>query len=582
MSGRPRSPRGILRRLRLLLIDRFAGEQHANLLWAAALGFAGAVASFGFREAIHALQMLFGEPSTSLVATARSLAPWQRLLLPTVGGLLAGVVLQLTRHLARGKPASDYMEAIAIGDGRIDVPQSAGRSVSSLLTVATGGSIGREGSMVHLAATVASILGRGARTSAPRLRLFVACGAAAGITSAYSAPIAGALFVAEIVLGSIAMESFGPLLVASVVANVTMRAFPGYAAPYRMPPVPDVSGQEVALFAVLGVACGLVAPAFLQLLDGAKAGFRRVPLPLAVRMGIGGLVVGAISVAVPEVWGNGYSVVNEMLHQPWLWTSLLLLLACKIAATAATVGSGAIGGVFTPTLFVGAALGSLFGHAAAAAGVAPYAPPYAFVIVGMGAFLAAATHAPLMAIVMIFEMTLTYSVVLPLTLACVIAYFVARALRERGMYAATARTGRRSRAAAWRTLAVADLVKPVEAWVDERAGLDELERVFLAHPVRYAYVLDDARRFRGAISVHKVKPRLLGRADGADGTLASLMDADFPVLTPDMSLGDALQKFLAFRGERLPVIASAADRRLLGSVSKSDLLLKIGEAAGGH
>jgi len=565
----------------LLLRERFAPEgAHANLVWAALLGFTGALATMGFREAIRGLQWLLAEHSTSLVETARSLPAWERLLLPAAGGVFAGLILQVSRRLGGGKAGSDYMEAIAIGDGRIGVRRSLARSASSLCSIASGGSIGREGSMVQLAAMVASAFGRVMSLPPARLRLFVACGAAAGITSAYSAPIGGALFIAEIVLGSIAMESFGPLLVAAVVANVTMRTFPGYHAPYEMPPFPAIAGSEMLLFAALGALAGALAPAYLRLLEAAKAGFGRLRLPLAARMGIGGLIVGAISVRVPEVWGNGYSVVNSMLHQQWLWPAVLTVLLCKVAATAATTGSGAVGGVFTPTVFVGAGLGLLFGHLAQAAWPGAMSPPFTYAMIGMGGFLAGATHAPFMAIVMIFEMTLSYEIVLPLMLACVIAYFVARSVRESSMYSATLREARRDEAReSWRSLAVAELIKPAAPCVGEDAGFAQVERAFLEHPVRYVYVLDREKRFAGVISLEQIKQRLLRRSSGTEPPVADLVQRDFPLLTPEMRLGDALQKFFAHHGERLPVVASDADRRLLGVVSKSDLLLQIQEAA---
>ncbi|HEX8012445.1 MAG TPA: ClcB-like voltage-gated chloride channel protein [Casimicrobiaceae bacterium] len=569
-----------LRRLRLVVVERFASDAvHATLAWAAVLGFTGALATIGFREAIRALQWLLAERSASLVETARELPSWQRLLIPVGGGIFAGLILQASQRRRRETVASDYMEAISIGDGRIGIGQSLARSASSLFTIASGGSIGREGSMVQLAAMVASALGRLTRPSPPRLRLFVACGAAAGITAAYNAPIAGALFVAEIVLGSIAMESFGPLLVAAVVSNVTMRAFPGYGAPYEMPAFPVVAGREMVLFAGLGLLAGASAPLFLGLLETAKAGFARLPLPLAARLGIGGLAVGVISVWVPEVWGNGYSVVNSILHQQWLWPALLTVLLGKLAATGATAGSGAVGGIFTPTLFVGAALGSLFGHAVQALWPGATSAPFAYAVVGMGAFLAATTHAPLMAIVMIFEMTLSYDVVLPLMLGCVIAYFVARSYREASMYSASVRRSRGAEIASWESLSVGTLIKPALPCIGEEATLADVERAFLAHPVRHVYVLDAQRRLSGAIALQEVQPFLFRRGSLPEPRIADLIRRDFPLLTPDTNLGDALQKFLGHSGERLPVVASDSDRRLLGVVSKSDLLLHIHEAA---
>lgn len=548
------------------------------LVWAALIGLLGALATIGFRAAIHGLEWLATGHSGGLVEIAMVLPWYLRLAFPAVGGVVAGLLLELSKRWARAGASSDYMEAIAIGDGRISVRQALARSTSSLFSVVSGGSIGREGSMVHLAAMCASLTGRVARFGPARLRLLVACGAAAGITSAYSAPIGGALFVSEIVLGSIAMESFGPLVVASVVANITMRQFTSYAPPYQMPKFPDVAGVEVIAFLGLGLLAGIAAPLFLRVLDGAKSGFGRLKLPLAVRLGLGGLIVGLISVRVPEVWGNGYSVVNSLLHREWLWSLVLLVLGAKVVATASTTGSGAIGGVFTPTLFVGASLGLVYGQGLHAIWPDATSMPFAYAIVGMGAFLAGASHAPLMAILMIFEMTLSYQVVLPLMLACVAAYSVARAAREQSMYSVTIHKNQEeSRLARWRGLSISELIKPAHPTVLTSADFAEVERAFVDHPVRYVYVVDEAGHFRGVVSLHEIKSKLLSQSGktAAGPSAGELMRTDFLRLTAEARLGDAFQDFLTQRTERLPVVQSADDPRLLGVLSKTDLLLEI-------
>ena len=567
-------------RLRLRLSERFRpSETHTMLLWAALVGFVGALATIAFREGIRGLEWLATGHTGGLVEIAEILPWYLRVAFPAIGGVLAGLLLQLSRRWAYEGVSSDYMEAIAIGDGRIPVRQALTRSASSLFSVASGGSIGREGSMVHLAAMCASLTGRIAKFGPARLRLLVACGAAAGITSAYSAPIAGALFVSEIVLGSIAMESFGPLVVASVVANITMRELTGYAPPYQMPAFPAIFGTEVLAFVALGLLAGAAAPQFMRVLDGTKAAFGRLDWPLPARLGLGGLIVGLISARVPEVWGNGYSVVNSLLHHDWLWAMVLLVLVSKIVTTAATTGSGAIGGVFTPTLFVGASLGLLFGQGVHALWPHATSVPFAYAIVGMGAFLAGATHAPLMAILMIFEMTLSYQVVLPLMLACVAAYFAARASREKSMYEVTIRSNQEERALSrWKGLQISELIKPATPTVLASAAFAEVERAFLEHPVRYVYVVDEAGRFAGVVSLHEIKKSLVSR-EAAPPRVEEIMRREFTLLTPDTALGDALQAFLTQGTERLPVVASAEDRTLLGVVSKSDLLLEIHQLA---
>lgn len=540
--------------------------------WAVIVGAVGAFATIAFREGITLLQTLIAGHGGSLVEMARGL-PWTvRIFVPAAGGLVAGLCLLLARGPDK-KLNTDYMEAITIGEGVIPVRQSLWRSLSSLCTIASGGSIGREGSMVQLAALCASLFGRWIHLDPPRLRLLIACGAAAGITSAYNAPIAGAFFVTEIVLGSIAMESFGPILVASVVANITMREFAGYRPPYEMPVFPAVTGIEVLLFVALGALCGLTAPYFLRLLNASKAGFARLTIPLPLRLALGGLIVGVLSVQAPEVWGNGYSVVNSILHQPWAWGTLVTVLLLKVVATAATVGSGAVGGIFTPTLFVGAVAGCLFGQAVHAIWPDATSLPFAYAMVGMGAFLTAATHAPLMAILMIFEMTLSYQVVLPLMLSCVVAYFVARAIAQASMYEVTLRRNRAEKERLrLRATQMRDLIKPADTVLPLSADVQEMARVFLAYPVKYLYAIDDAGRFKGVVALKDITSDLLKNSDTSKKTAADYLQPRFSVLTPDMPLEVALQHFMAFQGERLPVVESDRDPRLIGVVYKTSLL----------
>ncbi|KVD02866.1 voltage-gated chloride channel protein ClcB [Burkholderia ubonensis] len=548
-------------------------DAHTMLIWSVIVGIGGAFATIAFREGIELVQRVVSGGSGSFVEMAKRLPWYVRFWLPAAGGFLAGCVLLLATRGGAKTRKTDYMEAVALGSGVVPVRQSLWRSASSLLTIGTGGSIGREGPMVQLAALAASLVGRFAHFDPPRLRLLVACGAAAGITSAYNAPIAGAFFVSEIVLGAIAMESFGPMVVASVVANIVMREFAGYRPPYEMPVFPAVAGPEVLPFVVLGLLCGVLAPQFLHLLDASKHQFKRLPVPLPVRLALGGLIVGVISVWIPDVWGNGYSVVNQILHSPWTWQALVAVLVFKVLATAATAGSGAIGGVFTPTLFVGAVLGSLFGLGMQALWPGHTSAYFAYAMVGMGAFLAGATQAPLMAILMIFEMTLSYQVVLPLMVSCVVAYFVARATGTTSMYEITLRHHQDAQERLRiRTTQMRELIQPAQTVVPLSASVADMTRVFLEYPVKYLYVTDDAGRFRGAVALKDITCDLLDKRDTTDKTAAHYAHTPFPLLTPDMPLGTALELFMGFQGERLPVIESVAEPTLAGVVYKTSLL----------
>ncbi|MDB5776211.1 MAG: Chloride channel protein [Herbaspirillum sp.] len=558
-------------RRRLRRIFGFSGH-HVMLLWAVGAGLLGALATVFFRECIKWLQLLLSGQSGSFVAIAHSLPWWERMLMPACGGLVAGALLWVARRGAA--PNADYMEAVSIGDGRIPVRQTLWRSLSSLVTIGTGGSIGREGSMVQLAALGASLLGRATRFPAVRLRLLVACGAAAGIAAAYNAPIAGAFFVSEIVLGAIVMKNFGPVVVASVVANIAMRSLPGYKPVFEMPAFPDIAGAEVLPFVLLGLLAGVLAPQFLRLLQLSRQCFQKTALPLPLRLGLGGLLMGLISAVSPDVWGNGYSVVNSFLHTDWLWTSVLVIVLLKVAATALIVGSSAVGGIFTPTLFVGAALGLLFGQAANA--LLPFATsaPFAYAMVGMGAFLSATTSAPLMAMLMIFEMTLSHQALLPLMLSCVVAYFTAGSIGGLSMYDITQRRQRDEEARlALRGSHMSDLIRPAETVLAIDAAFSEMSAMFLQHSVKYIYIVDARNYYCGVVSFQDVTSSLLDKKETTGETALDYLRRDFlHVVTADMSLKEGLQLFLDHQGERLPAIQSVEQPLLLGAVFKTSLL----------
>ncbi|MBV9274477.1 MAG: ClcB-like voltage-gated chloride channel protein [Verrucomicrobia bacterium] len=411
----------------------YHGHDRWLLLLAALIGVLGGLATVVFHEGMAFTEKVFTGHPGGLVAAAEALAPWRRALTPALGGFVAGAILWLGRRVAKGKKQSDYLEAIAIGDGRQEVRGTLLRSASSLCTIASGGSIGREGAMVQLAAATGSWIGQLSRVRADQLRLLLACGAAAGFASAYDAALSGAIFIAEVVYGTLLIRTLGPLMVASVTANVTVHQVLGYQPVYQIPPLHVTSLWDLPLFLAMGLLLGALAPPFMELLDGSRRLANRLPVGLPLKLALGGLVVGGISVLRPEVWGNGYSVVNEVLHTPWPVLLVLSVLIAKIVATTATAASGAVGGVFTPTIFVGAMLGLIAGDLVHALWPGSSLPTV-YAVIGMGTFLAATTHAPLMSFLIIFEMTLEYQLVPALMLACLAAYHVSRAIRPHSIY----------------------------------------------------------------------------------------------------------------------------------------------------
>jgi CIC family chloride channel protein len=393
-------------------------------------GILGAWAVLGFHALLQFLEsQLYGQ-TKGLVAASMRLSFAQRLMMPALGGVVAGLILHYL--LGKNKKGADYMEAITAGS-EVPVRVSLVKSLSSAATVVSGGSIGREGSMVQLAALAGGLMGKLPWLTEDERRFAVACGTAAGLAGAYNTPIAGALFVAEIVLGGVSLNSFAPLLLSAAVSDLMVRHITKVGPIYAARAGNLETWTELLLVVLVGILAGVMGPLLINALNQSRDSIAAMRFPLWLKMGMAGLGVGALSLLRPEVWGNGYSVINSLLHQSWVWQDVLLILVLKVVATLLTSGSGAVGGVFTPTLFMGAALGTLVGGGAHA--IFPSESVSAFTLVGMSALLSAVTHAPLTAVVMVSEMTSGYDLVPALVMGSLSAYYISSIIQPRSIYA---------------------------------------------------------------------------------------------------------------------------------------------------
>ncbi|HQT26234.1 MAG TPA: chloride channel protein, partial [Burkholderiales bacterium] len=332
-------------------------------LWFAAFlaGILGAFAMYAFHALSDSIEWLLTRHRGSLVQDALSLPIWARILVPTGGGLLAGLALHFGRKWATA-PHIDYIDAAREGQIRLNDRTNAIRTLSSLFSVGSGAAIGREGPMVQLSAWFSSWLAGIFPIPESQRNAILVCGIAAGIASAYHAPVAGVVFVLELALGFFARHTVAPVLISAVTASALIfwmvEPSPLYSMP-RTPPMPVTpAGLLVALAA--GAASGLLGLGLLKFIEKAKSAFGMIGR-LWLRLGLGGLIVGLISVPVPEVWGNGYDVVSKVLNGGLSWNWVAAVLGAKVIATVASTSSGAIGGIFTPTLFVGATSGYLLG-----------------------------------------------------------------------------------------------------------------------------------------------------------------------------------------------------------------------------
>ena len=563
-----------------------------HLIVAAVIGVIGGLSNLAYHACNELLTWLLLGGHRELEEYARDHMGWlATALTPALGGLAAGLVLYLGLRLLGNPGLSNLLEVVVAGDGRLSLRTALVNAVSSLISISTGASIGREGLIVQLSSTLASKVGQVARWAPYRLRLMVACGAAAGISAAYNAPLAGAVFAGQIVLGNFSMNLFAPLVVASVVASIVSRSFFGINQWYDVPVFDFTRLSELPWFLLLGVLCGAVGALFLRLLREGEHLFARIPIPLPVRMMLAGVLVGVIGLVYPQVFGNGYGATNQILSDtkilgdttPTLQFVLGLFIA-KLLATTATVGSGAVGGVFTPTLFLGAAVGSIFGGCLHAQGLGTMLPTGAFALVGMGGLLAATTHSPLLAMLMLFELSLNYSLMPALMLACAISTLVARRLHRESIYTEPLRrkglelTRENPRIGAATELTVGDLMETPVPPLKENTPFTEIAQRFLTSTINFLPVVDRDGRLLGVVWLQDLKEYLTAGQELAGVIAIDVMRPRPVCLTPDQKLSDVLPILLASPQRNVPVVNNLNQHRLIGALVKTEALGLLSEA----
>ena len=559
-------------------------EEAFHLIIATGVGLVAGLAYQAFHACHHLLQWLAWGQAGEFLKIAAGCSAWRLACVPAVGGLLAGLTLWFGLRLLGTPGLTNLLEVVVAGNGRLPLRAGLINALSSLFSISTGATIGREGLAVQLSATLASKLGQLAKWPPYRLRLVVACGAAAGLACALNAPIAGALFAAQIVLGNFSMSLFAPTVVASVVATVVTRSFFGISHPYQVPAFDFTRLSQLPWFLVLGLLSGVMGACFLKLLRWSDAMCSKITVPLPVRLGLAGLVVGCLAIRFPEVLGNGYDGTNEILQRSLTLAVLLEIFLARLVATVLTVGAGTVGGVFTPTLFLGAGLGSVLGGCLHQFGIATALPTGAFALVGMGSMLSATTHSPLLAIIAIFELSLNYSIMPPLMLACAVATLAARSLHKESVYTEPLRrkgltlTGENIRAGEATEKTVGDLMREPVQPVLETTPFPELADRFLTNTNNFLPVVNADRRLVGIVSLHDLKEHLHAGQELSSVIAYDLMRPVPGWLTPDQRLVDALPVLVASEMRRVPVVNNLRDQRLIGALWRMEALGLVSEA----
>ncbi len=560
---------------------------------AIAVGLAGAIGAVSFRLMIRSVQAVaFGgidglhgmleegllAEANDPLAIAQNLAWYWRLIIPTAGGLIVGPLIYFFAREARGHGVPEVMKAVALRGGVIRTRIVAIKALASALSIGTGGSVGREGPIVQIGSAVGSTLGQWLALPTRQLRTLVGCGAAAGISATFNAPIAGALFAAEVIVGDFAVAQFSPIVIASVVATVASRFFLGNHPAFEVPVYDIVSPFELAPYMVAGVVAGLVAVMFIRTLDLAETVFERSPIPLYLQAAVGGLLVGVIALELPQVYGVGYTTISNALAGNLPVVTLGLLIFAKTIATSVTIGSGGSGGIFAPSLFLGAMTGGFLGSIIHGWFPDATATSGAYALVTMGAVVAATTHAPISAIIIIFELTQTIDIIPALMVACVLSSLVCQLLSKDSIYTSKLRRQgidlfKEEDPNALKGLFVRDVVDRDPEVIPASANFQTiLDLVVQSNHLQF-FVVDDHSQLLGAISLSEVRRLIYERETLQHLIVASdLIDTQRPAVHEDDDLSIVMQLFSGSDVEEIAVVDSEQRGRMVGTVRAKDVM----------
>jgi chloride channel protein, CIC family len=502
-------------------------------------------------------------------------APWRRVLFPVVGSFGIGYLLYRYFPNARGSGVPQTKAALFAREGRITLRTVLGKFFCTSATLASGIPLGREGPSVQVGGGIASVLGRLFGLPSEQVKNLIPVGAAAAIAAAFNTPLAAVLFALEEIMGDLHAPVIGAVVLASATSWMVLRVLLGNNPLFKVPQYQLVHPAEFAVYAVLGVAGGLVSVAFTKLLLGMRARFLRFPQktvwfqPLA-----GGLLVGLIGWFVPQVLGVGYGYVGDALNGNMAFKMMLLLVVLKLLTVTTSYASGNAGGIFGPALFIGAMLGGAVGTVAHHLFPAYTATPGAYALVGMGAAFAGIVRAPMTSVLMIFEMTQDYAVIVPLMIANLVSLFIASRLQHEPIYEAlavqdgihlpSAKTRQRSgRRQVVRVMQTASQLLPAEITV--RQALEQVRSSEFR-----TWLVTDRRGVIGVVNLARLERESV---EGADKKLGELTDAlMFPHVHPDQTLDLALERMGANQIEILPVVNRADMHKLEGMVTLRDVL----------
>jgi len=541
------------------------------------VGLAGGFGAVGFRYLINFFQSLAYGSDGNLLDIVRSIPWYWRILIPTLGGLVVGPLVYFFAREAKGHGVPEVMEAVALKSGFIRKRLVVIKSLASAICIGTGGSVGREGPIVQIGSAIGSTIGQILKVSADRMRTLVGCGAAAGIAATFNAPIAGSMFALEIILGDFGLATFSPIVISSVIATAVSRHFLGDAPAFIVPAYELVSTWEFPLYVLLGLFCALVAVTFTKTLYRMEDFFDGLKFPEYLKAVIGGVILGGISLLFPQILGVGYGAIDLSLAQSYAWWLMLVLVLCKILATSITIGSGGSGGIFAPSLFVGAMAGGFFGAIVHNFLPSVTASPGAYSIVGMGAVVSATTHGPLTALLMLFEMTGDYKIILPLMITCIISNIVGRQFLKESIY--TLKLTRRGinleegkEVNVLKSIKVNEVMNTDVETITEALSLERLAEIISKSKYNSFPVVSDGNKLTGILSYFDYNEAIFDENLMGLVVAKDIATLDVVTILTDDNLYNALEKITFKDFSILPVVSPDDPSQLMGVLTRRDIM----------
>ncbi len=558
-------------------------EQLLLMVLAVVVGAAAAYGAIAFRfVAVNIQTLFFGNAGDTLYQSAAALPAWELLAAPALGGLAIGLFVHFVMPAKRPLGVADTIEAAALRSGRMGIRSALGAAAVSAASIGVGASVGREGPVVHLGAALSSWLARVLGLGRLLTVTLLGCGVAAAVAASFNAPIAGVFFALEVVIGHYALTAFAPIVISSVIGTIISRIHFGDFPAFFVPGDSITSFLELPAFAILGVVCAVVAVMFMRstavVQKTSDNAVRVTHLPRWMHPMFGGLLVGLIALVFPQVLGVGYGATNAALNNSLELWLLIALVAAKMAAASISLGTGFGGGVFSPSLFLGAMVGGAFGIVATSAFPELSSGTTAYTLVGMGAVAGAVLGAPISTILIVFELTGDYAVTIVVMVAVVIASMITEQfygksfftwqLEQRGLNV----TGGREQSLLASTH-VGDVMRREFASVPMEAHLDGVREKLQAAPHGQVFVVDAQGALYGEITFPDLADAAFDTGMDTLVTASDVARVHPPVLAEGTDLAEALKLMESEGEEYVAVVENTDSQKLIGVINEVDVML---------